>query len=103
VGGNSKHLPVSKLASVISDKTKSIVLLRGSGTIELKKHIKERPVSILGEGLAFDKSVKLAANKAVPGDVVLLSPGFTSFAEFNNIFERGKRFKEIIMKIKSKR
>jgi UDP-N-acetylmuramoylalanine--D-glutamate ligase len=34
---------------------------------------------------------------AAPGDVVLLSPGFTSFGLFLNEFDRGDRFRAAVM------
>jgi UDP-N-acetylmuramoylalanine--D-glutamate ligase len=41
-----------------------------------------------------------AANRvAVPGDVVLLSPGGTSFDAFADFAERGDRFKELVRRL----
>ena len=51
----------------------------------------ERPFSIdLCEGL--EEAVKKASTRVEPGDVVLLSPGGTSFDEFIDYEERGRRF-----------
>jgi UDP-N-acetylmuramoylalanine--D-glutamate ligase len=40
--------------------------------------------------------VKVAAREAKPGDVVLLSPGGTSFDAFKDFAERGDRFRELV-------
>lgn len=97
VGGNSKKLPIENMAREIARSVKSAVLLKGTGTEELEKMIaKFGKVKILSRNLPFERSVEVAIDNAISGDVVLLSPGFTSFAEFNNIFERGKLFKKTV-------
>ena len=40
------------------------------------------------------EAVEVAARRSMPGDVVLLSPGCTSFDEFQDFAERGDKFKE---------
>ena len=44
----------------------------------------------------FNDAVTSAANAAIAGDVVLLSPACTSFDRFNNFEERGDVFREIV-------
>jgi UDP-N-acetylmuramoylalanine--D-glutamate ligase len=44
----------------------------------------------------LEEAVEVAARVARPGDVVLLSPGGTSFDAFRDYAERGQRFKEIV-------
>ena len=41
---------------------------------------------------SLGEAVQLAANVARPGDVVLLSPGGTSFDQFRDFEERGEAF-----------
>jgi UDP-N-acetylmuramoylalanine--D-glutamate ligase len=47
----------------------------------------------------LEEAVKLAAQLARPGEVVLLSPGCASFDAFHNYAERGERFKEWVQKL----
>jgi UDP-N-acetylmuramoylalanine--D-glutamate ligase len=42
------------------------------------------------------EAVALARETAVAGDVVLLSPGGTSFDAFKDFAERGERFRELV-------
>ena len=41
-------------------------------------------------------AVEVCHKSAVPGDIVLLSPGCASFDQFNNYEERGNEFKKIV-------
>jgi UDP-N-acetylmuramoylalanine--D-glutamate ligase len=45
----------------------------------------------------FDEAIRVAAGRAVSGDVVILSPASTSFDRFRNFEERGDRFKQVVM------
>ena len=50
----------------------------------------------------LEEAVRTAAQVAQPGDVVLLSPGGTSFDAFQDFEERGERFKELVHGLKSR-
>ena len=45
------------------------------------------------------EAVTLAANVASAGDVVLLSPGGTSFDEFKDFVERGELFRKWVLEL----
>jgi UDP-N-acetylmuramoylalanine--D-glutamate ligase len=44
----------------------------------------------------LEQAVAVAARVSRPGDVVLLSPGGTSFDAFRDFVARGDRFKELV-------
>jgi len=44
----------------------------------------------------LEEAIRVAAKEAEPGDVVLLSPGGTSFDAFRDFVERGQRFRELV-------
>ena len=45
---------------------------------------------------SYPAAVALADERAVEGDVVLLSPASTSFDRFKNFMERGRVFKDLV-------
>ncbi|MBN1876864.1 MAG: UDP-N-acetylmuramoyl-L-alanine--D-glutamate ligase [Anaerolineae bacterium] len=73
------------------------------GARDLERHVVDvslPPCSSAGVALerivpaeTLDNAVRVAAESARPGDVVLLSPGGTSFDAFRDFAERGERFK----------
>jgi len=53
----------------------------------------------LSRANGLHEAVRLATQVAEPGDVVLLSPGGTSFDEFKDFAERGERFREWVQEL----
>ena len=45
----------------------------------------------------LEQAVKVAARVVKPGDIVLLSPGGTSFDEFRDFEDRGEAFKRWVL------
>ncbi|MBW6465784.1 MAG: UDP-N-acetylmuramoyl-L-alanine--D-glutamate ligase [Brevefilum sp.] len=94
-GGRDKDLPWQDLAAVIRRKVDHLVLF-GEAAHLIHTALGQldpdaRPFTVdLCEGL--EGAVTQAAARVSPGDVVLLSPGGTSFDEFIDFEQRGKRF-----------
>ena len=97
-GGTDKNLDFSPLASA-AKKAKAIILLAGSGSEKLSKLLAENGVAAEGPFDDLDKAVKCAASKAEKGDNVALSPGCASFGMFLNEFDRGRKWKEAVMRL----
>lgn len=89
-GGSDKGLDLEELVSEIQRTCKKVVLLSGNGTDRLKSQI----VGDVFESLkdAFDS----ALTAAMPGDVVLFSPGFASFGMFKNEYDRNDQFIKLV-------
>ena len=49
------------------------------------------------------EAVQIAWEHALPGDVVLLSPGCASFDEFRSYAHRGEVFKEAVSRLKDRK
>ena len=88
-GGENKGVRYEKMAEAIEKNAKSLVLLPGSASEELKKHLKKIKVI---PAFSMKEAVKKAKEKAEEGDIVLLSPGAASFNLFDNEFDRGEQF-----------
>lgn len=98
-GGNNKGLDFSAFGEVIARKVKEVVFFKGEATEKLikivRKHLSEERKDkefLIVESM--DEAVKQAAALAEAGDVVLLSPGATSFGLFQNEFDRGDQFRK---------
>ncbi|HKJ38536.1 MAG TPA: cyanophycin synthetase, partial [Anaerolineales bacterium] len=95
LGGRDKDLPWKELMQLVNERVDHVVLF-GEAAEKI-----EKTVAGLGSGEmrfsvarvnGLQEAVHKAAEVAESGDVVLLSPGGTSFDEFKDFAERGERF-----------
>ena len=108
-GGNKKGLPQEELVETIAKTAKAVILIPGNATEGLKHDLLKylslkNPDTILKQTDIYDgydnfseivqKSIELAQQD----DIVLLSPGFTSFGLFANEFDRGRQFADLVKK-----
>jgi UDP-N-acetylmuramoylalanine--D-glutamate ligase len=97
-GGNTKFLPLEDWPEMIVKKCHDVVLLKGTGTDELLPAIKEAAQKhgitnpVRGVFNDFTIAMDSAVSLTQAGDVLLFSPGFTSFGMFLNEFDRGDSF-----------
>ncbi len=103
-GGRDKDLPWQEFAQSAVQRVRVIVLF-GEAADLIRGHIEtaltsvEKDAVILEEVVSagtLENAVHEAARRAQPGDVVLLSPGGTSFDAFRDFAERGERFRELV-------
>jgi len=96
LGGRDKNLPWEELMQLVSERVDHVVLF-GEAADRIQRTVDE-----LGPGKRrftvarandLHEAVLKAAEVAESGDVVLLSPGGTSFDEFKDFAERGERFR----------
>jgi len=100
-GGRDKDLPWDGFASLVCERVKHLILFgEAVGVISaaLNKYEKKSDITVtVCSGLL--EGVKAAATKVDEGDVVLLSPGGTSFDEFVDFEARGEAFKKWVMEL----
>jgi len=101
-GGRDKNLTWTKLGAAIRMKVDHLILF-GEVADTIRDAVGEirpdsRPYSI-DQCTNLQEAVRTAAKRVSPGDVVLLSPGGTSFDEFKDFEERGKRFTQWVKEL----
>jgi len=97
-GGTDKNLDFTSLAKAAA-KAKAVILLAGSGSEKLKLLLGEAGISFNGPFDDLDKAVVCALEKAQRGCTAALSPGCASFGMFLNEFDRGRRWKEAVLRL----
>jgi UDP-N-acetylmuramoylalanine--D-glutamate ligase len=97
-GGTDKNLDFSPLARA-AKKAKAVILLAGTGSEKLVRLLAEAGVSYSGPFDDLDGAVKCAAEKTASGDTAALSPGCASFGMFLNEFDRGRKWKEAVLRL----
>lgn len=92
-GGRDKNLPWQDFADLASRRVRCLVLFGEAGQI-IQKAMNGFAKSSLEivHCKTLKEAVSVAASRVQVGDVVLLSPGGTSFDEFNDFEERGECF-----------
>jgi UDP-N-acetylmuramoylalanine--D-glutamate ligase len=102
LGGRDKNLPWDNLAELVRQRVDHVIvfgeakekILGSLGTSQTG----ERPYSIKScSGL--QDAVNQAAKLAETGDVILFSPGGTSFDEFRDYSERGEKFRTWVQEL----
>ena len=102
LGGRDKDLPWGDLMRLVSQRVDHVVLF-GEAAEKITKTAQGLGLRENGAFLTrvsgLHEAVIRAAEIAESGDVVLLSPGGTSFDEFKDFAERGERFREWVQEL----
>jgi len=101
-GGRDKNLPWNELADLIQARVDHLILFgEAAGKIAAvvgNSKPNSRPLSI-ETCTGLEQAVKVAARVVEKDDIVLLSPGGTSFDEFRDFEERGEAFKRWVLNL----
>lgn len=93
-GGLDKGSDFSPLFELFRRKVKLLILI-GKAAPKMHEALGRAAETVLAASL--EEAVRLASEKAVSGDVVLLSPACASFDMFKDFEDRGRRFKQAVM------
>jgi UDP-N-acetylmuramoylalanine--D-glutamate ligase len=97
-GGADKKLDLNLFVNIINTFCKAVVFIPGTGTDKLITNYQLRITNKKTKNL--NQAVKIALGLASRGDVILFSPAFASFGQFNNEYERNDLFLKILKKLK---
>jgi UDP-N-acetylmuramoylalanine--D-glutamate ligase len=92
-GGRDKEMQWEAWTRAVTERVKQVILF-GDLADMLATRLAGHPALKRVETLA--EAVQVASETAVSGDIVLLSPGGTSFDAFTDFAERGEKFRELV-------
>ena len=100
-GGRDKHLPWEEMAALTWRKVRHLVLFGECAPLIDRAMARTKNGSVPQQTMihhagTLTQAVSLAAELARPGDVVLLSPGGTSFDAYQDFVERGEHFRALV-------
>ena len=98
-GGKDKGFEYEMLTELVAQKCRAVVTL-GEMANRIEALWKDR-LPIRNAGRSLERAVQFAREQAQPGDVVLFSPGTSSFDMFKNYAERGNLFRTLVQDLKS--
>lgn len=97
LGGRGKNLPLERLQDLVKQRCRAVVCFGEAG-----EQFADAMLGVLREVHlvpTLDDAVERAASLVQPGDVVLLSPGGTSFDAYPNFEARGQHFRELVRRL----
>jgi UDP-N-acetylmuramoylalanine--D-glutamate ligase len=94
LGGRDKHSDYAPLRELIAARGRGVLLI-GEAAAIISPYLDGLPVPVTDCG-DMATALQHAAARAVPGDVVLLSPACASFDQYSGYNERGRHFKRLV-------
>ena len=100
LGGRDKNLPWDEISQLIHQRVDHVVVF-GEAAELIQKAVSASggAKKSLKRAANLEEAVTLAAETASAGDVVLLSPGGTSYDAFKDFAERGEAFRKWVREL----
>lgn len=100
-GGRDKHLPWNEMASLAWHRVRHLILFGEAASAIEQAMAQTKPAGTAGRTAlhhagTLERAVGLADRLARAGDVVLLSPGGTSFDAYDDFVARGEHFRRLV-------
>ncbi len=99
-GGKDKGFEYDSLAQLVSSKCRAAILI--GEMADRIDNLWSGCVPTHNAGTSLERAVAKAHELAQPGDVVLFSPGTSSFDMFRNYADRGNQFRELVAALPDK-
>ncbi|MDD3726070.1 MAG: UDP-N-acetylmuramoyl-L-alanine--D-glutamate ligase [Candidatus Ratteibacteria bacterium] len=97
MGGRNKDMSFSAVVPHFKNKVVLIILL-GEAKEELAREFSKAGLPLIQVD-TIQEAVEKALQNASPGNIVMFSPGCTSFDMFSNYKERGDAFKKVVLSL----
>jgi len=97
LGGRDKGNDYSRLAEIVVSRVKAVIAI-GESASKVESFFGSTVQTVVANSM--EEAVQEARRRAVPGDIVMLSPACASFDWFENYEHRGKAFKEIVERLR---
>jgi UDP-N-acetylmuramoylalanine--D-glutamate ligase len=95
-GGTDKNIDFGLFADIAA-QVRALYLLDGNATAAISR---AAGAGSRGPYGSLEEAVAAAAAAAREGEIVILSPGCASFGMFQNEFDRGRRFRDIVKELR---
>jgi UDP-N-acetylmuramoylalanine--D-glutamate ligase len=99
-GGKDKGFEFDIVTDLVAEKCRCAVLL--GDMAERIERLWSPRVPCLNAGRSLEKAVQTAHSQAHGGDIVLFSPGTSSFDMFRNYADRGNQFRHLVQSLTPK-
>jgi len=93
-GGKDKGFEFDSVTDLVARKCRCAVLL-GDMAARIEQ-LWGKHLTCINAGRSLERAVHTARSQARPGDIVLFSPGTSSFDMFRNYADRGNQFRSIV-------
>lgn len=97
-GGKDKGGDLAGFAERLGPRVASATLIGETGP-RLAAHLRRTPGLAVAEAPTLRDAILTALARARPGDVLLLSPGFSSFDMFRGYEDRGDQFERLVAEL----
>ena len=97
-GDDAKKSDFSSLVPLLKRECRAVILL-GETTPRIGDLLKKKKIAYKAAA-TMEEAVRLGYREALEGDIVLLSPAAASFDMYSNFEERGRHFKEVVLRLK---
>lgn len=102
LGGRDKNLPWDKLAKLVRKKVERVIVFGEAAPIIAEAIGPRKPGQHVNSVVVckdLTEALNTAKNQAQPGEIVLLSPGCTSYDAFKDFEERGQFFRDWVSQL----
>lgn len=100
MGGRDKGSPYRPLSKLVKNKVKKLIVIGEAGA-KISKELKDHTSVIMKDTIRDAVDAAYKASQA--GDTILLSPGCSSFDQYDNFEERGDDFKKWARRLRTRK